>query len=160
MYFLNFETTYYIYLYSSDAISCPCHFEIHVSTVIFNTLYNDKNIFHISLHKVINYSNYPVYLSYMYMDLSRFVLVHDFYPISCEFSIPKPRHRERKHTTHWIKIHCILVQTFDKMKQCLKIDQKVCEDSVVHDFSLVVDLGHQTNSDPSGGFLHRHPGVH
>lgn len=51
----------------------------------------------------------------MDMDLSRFMLGHDFYPISCEFSIPKSSHRERKHTTHWIKIHCILVQTSEKI---------------------------------------------
>lgn len=65
MFCLNFETTYYIYLYSSDTISCPSHFEIHVSTVIFNTLYNDK------IYKEINYSNYPVYLSYMYIWISQ-----------------------------------------------------------------------------------------
>lgn len=52
---------YYIYLYSSDIIFCFCYFEIYVFIVIFNILYNGK------IYKEINYSNYFVYLLYMYI---------------------------------------------------------------------------------------------
>ena len=41
-------------------------------------------------------------------DLPWFVVVYDFYPTSCVFSIPKPWQGDRKDTSSWIKIICNL----------------------------------------------------